>query len=201
MAEPINVTDHIGQESWGPKLINSVMGLNREELRSWSRYVRDVVAELVARGGEEIVSPVSIDDVHGFLAELKDTFMDIELLRYSKVHTALMEMAAPGSGWSPSVAMKAEMLLLMWEERFGPLKDVKTDLWGVGGRLEGLTMVKDSGEDDDTGEAKSPTQQDESMEIYPQPRGKHKKPLWGVKGGQGPGYAFSSGSMGFEVGK
>lgn len=201
MAETVNVTYHIGHESWGPKLINSVMGLNREELRSWSRYVRDVVAELVARGGEDLVSPVSIDDVHGFLAELKDTAMDIEMLRYSKVHTALMEISAPGSGWSPSVAMKAEMLLLMWEEQFGPLKDVKTDLWGIGGRLEGLKMVKDSDGVVQTGETESPAQQDMSLVVYPQPRGKHKKPLWGVKGGKGSGYAFSPGSMGFEVGK
>lgn len=201
MAENINITYHISHDSWGPKLINSVMGLNREELRSWSRYVRDVVAKVVAHGGEVLVSPVSIDDVHGFLAELKDTAMDIELLRYSKVHTALIEMSAPGSGWSPSVAMKAEMLLLMWEERFGPLKDVKTDLWGAGGRLEGLTMVKDSDEVDKNNQTESPAQPDQSLDVYPQPRGKHKKPLWAVKGGKGSGCAFSSGSMGFEVGK
>lgn len=177
------------------------MGLNREELRSWSRYVRDVVAGLVASGGEDSVSPVSIDDVDGFLAELKNTVMDIETLRYSKVHTALMEISAPDSGWSPSIALKAEMLLLMWEEHFGPLKDVKTNLWGVGGRLEGLTMLKDSDEADEASEAGPDARQDKSLEVYPHPKGKQKKQLWGVKGGKGPGYASSSGSMGFDVGK
>ncbi|KAL9100742.1 MAG: hypothetical protein Q9187_009329 [Circinaria calcarea] len=61
-------------------------------------------------------------------------------------------------------------------------------------------MLKDLDEADETGEAGPNAQRDKSMEVYPHPKGKQKKPLWGVKRGKGPGYAYSSGSMGFDIG-
>lgn len=36
----------------------------------------------------------------------------------------------------------AEALLSRWEERVGPLKSVRADLWGKGGRLEGCRKVR-----------------------------------------------------------
>lgn len=35
----------------------------------------------------------------------------------------------------------AETLLSRWEERVGPMKNIKADMWGKGGRLEGCKKV------------------------------------------------------------
>lgn len=36
----------------------------------------------------------------------------------------------------------AEALLVTWEERVGALKNIRADLWGVGGRLEGCRRAR-----------------------------------------------------------
>ena len=178
------------------------MGLTCDELRTWSRYIRDVLAPRVARGGEEAISHVTINGIHDFLADLSGMVIDLEVLKFSKVHTALMEMVMPGSGWSLAVVSKVETLLVLWKERFGELEAaVKIDLWAPGGRMEGVVKLDDMVGIVDTPKAKKKSQKDGSPEKRSSGGWKVIKSPWVVVGGKGPLYAFSSGHNGFQVGE
>lgn len=39
--------------------------------------------------------------------------------------------------------MQAEELIQKWEDELGPLKNLRSDLYGPGGRLEGVTKITD----------------------------------------------------------
>ena len=67
--------------------------------------------------------------------------MTADLLRYSRIEKALVVIAAGGGAWPADASLMAEALLVSWEERVGALKNVRADLWGVGGRLEGCRRV------------------------------------------------------------
>lgn len=41
------------------------------------------------------------------------------------------------------MVVQAENLIQQWEDELGPLKNLRSDLYGPGGRLEGLTKIVD----------------------------------------------------------
>ena len=123
--------------------------LTRDELRFWSRYIRDVLSPLIRNGGGSDLKAQELNDLEAFLDKLASRgSVDKETLRFSKLHIALMGIASSGSGWMQNVVMKVDALLEGWKREFGPLHELRSDLWGPGGRLHGLKRLNEKGMDD-----------------------------------------------------
>ena len=45
--------------------------------------------------------------------------------------------------WPIELVVKAEELIQKWEDKLGPLKNLRADLFGPGGRLEGVRKITD----------------------------------------------------------
>ena len=71
--------------------------------------------------------------------------MTVEYLRYSRIEKALSVIASGGGAWPADASLMAEALLGSWEQRVGPLKNIRADLYGKGGRLEGCKPMKGVG--------------------------------------------------------
>ena len=172
--------------------------LSQEEIRYWTSQIRDTAAARVRWGGEDVIDSVTIDKVYSLLSNLKDIKVTVEMLKYSRVHKALAEIAKSGSGWSTALMWKAEMLLLVWEEALGPLKELRADLWCEGGRLEGLKRFDDLSEDVRRGV--------ESEALLEAISGKgsgskHYAPSWEIHYGEERIDAYFSGHNGFAPGR
>jgi len=168
------------------------MALSQGALRVNARYIRDALGPLVAREGGEVLSPTTIPELLAFFGDLEQTVMTIDMLRYSHIQKAMMEICGPGTRWPPGLIKLAEAAIDRWERSLGPLKYVKANLWGPGGRLEGVTKV-----------AVGPDAvQDEEQRPYQQVpiETKERKSSWCVQGRCDPARAYVAGHNGFDVG-
>ena len=64
-------------------------------------------------------------------------------LRYSHMEKALMLLANADerAQWPANSVAKAQAILRKWEGEFGPLNDIRADLFADGGRLEGTSIA------------------------------------------------------------
>ena len=178
-------------------MVSLTWAFTREEIRYRTGHIRDTLAPQVARGGEHAISGVSVKEVDRFLADIKKVKMDIELLNYSRVHKALIEMSTFGSGWSPAIMWKSEMVLLTWEEEIGSLRELRADLWGEGGRLEGLKRAEDLTED-----VRHQVESETLINMISPGKGsKHYAPSWEIPNVKDRADAFMSGPNGFPIGR
>ena len=172
------------------------VGPNRDELRTWSQYIRDILI-LQLKDGTEIALAASIlEDIRGFLHELRTAYIDVDILRYSRVHTALKEICVMGDRWPTTITSPAKALLETWEMQFGPLSDITADLWGPGGRLEGLIKLVDS-----EGLPQEDIRRKNSSPIMRVIARKSIKSSWSVEGRSEPSCALRPGHNGFSVGE
>lgn len=167
------------------------MALSQGALRVNARYIRDALGPLVAREGGEILSPTTIAELLAFFEDLERTNMTIDMLRYSRIEKAMMEICGPGTRWPPGLIKLAEDALVRWKQSFGPLKHVEANLWGPGGRLEHVKKVVGPEAVQDKGHP-----QHQPLPAKP----KERKASWCVQGGCDPTRAYVAGHNGFEVG-
>ncbi len=112
----------------------------RDDLRLHSRYIRDTLVPLLSR--EQKLSHSDTALVHSIFKKLKSTHMTLDLLRYSHMEKALMVIVATGAScWPMEVVVLAEEMMQKWEDQLGPLKDLRADLYGSDGKLEGLKKI------------------------------------------------------------
>ena len=112
----------------------------RDELRLHSRYIRDALVPHLSR--EQSLSHSDTVIVHNIFKKLKSTPMTLDLLRFSRMEKALMVIIATGAScWPMELVVKAEEMMQKWEDQIGPLKDLRADLYGPGGKLEGLRKI------------------------------------------------------------
>ena len=172
------------------------MNLPQEELRCWSRYVRNNLVCKVACYGEEALTATMVESVRGFIVRLKNTEAKIEALRYSRIHLALMEISAVGSRWPSALISASEEILRAWQDQLGSLSDVRGDIWGPGGRLEGVpkeTCLVQHSIVNSNDEKMSINQRLELMDL--------SSPAWNVEGAQNYEYPLHYGHNGFPVGR
>ena len=68
--------------------------------------------------------------------------MTLDLLRSSRIHKALMIIVATETAsWPMDILVRAEELITKWEDELGPLKNLRADLYGPGGRMEGVRKL------------------------------------------------------------
>ena len=73
--------------------------------------------------------------------------MTLDLLRSSRIHKALMVIVATeDASWPMDILVRAEELITKWEDELGPLKNLRADLYGPGGRMEGVRKLTWKGE-------------------------------------------------------
>lgn len=169
----------------------------RDELRAWSRYIRDTLIPELNDGVEVALSATIVGAVQDFLRQVAPACIDMEILRYSRLHTAFKEICEMADRWPPAIALAADSLLLEWEIRIGPLEEVKADLWGPGGRLEGLVKLQDSGRSS----SESCHRKSSTPPVMMKIRSKSSKSSWSVEGTNGTDFALQSGHIGFEIGE
>lgn len=125
----------------------------REELRLHSRYIRDTLVPLLPQ--QRKLSHSDSVCLHSIFRSLDTIPMTLELLRYSRIEKALMAIATMGSAyWPMEILAHAAVLITKWEDELGPLKNLRADLYGPGGRMEGVRKItwKDGGVPDDVRE-------------------------------------------------
>ena len=172
------------------------MDLTQKELRCWSRYVRNNLACEVACYGEEALTAPTVESVRGFMERLQNTEAKIEVLRYSRIHLALMEISAVGSRWPSALISASEEILRAWQDKLGSLSDVRGDIWGPGGRLEGVPKeicLRRNSLVDPYDEKMSIDRRLELMSL--------RSPAWNVDGAQSYEYPLRYGHNGFAVGR
>lgn len=117
------------------------MVLTKEDLLAHSRYIRDTLAPRIAKDNNIISGKHAYDLTHlrSALDELHKSPMTVEILSFSRIEKALQKIVeAQGGGWPPDIVVKAKDLIARWDESLRSLQRVRTDLWGLGGRLEGF---------------------------------------------------------------
>lgn len=112
----------------------------REELRLHSRYIRDTLVPLLAK--QHKLNRSDSVCLHSIFQTLDAIPMTLDLLRYSRIEKALMVIAAIGNlCWPMDILVHAEELITKWEDELGPLKNLRADLYGPGGRMEGVKKI------------------------------------------------------------
>ncbi|KZF24049.1 hypothetical protein L228DRAFT_281161 [Xylona heveae TC161] len=111
------------------------MPLSREELRAQARYIREKLGPLVIRDGADILHRDSLENVEAFFSELARTEVDIDILRFTRIDKALLEMSAMGSRWPTYLVDMAESTVREWEKRLGDIRHLRTALWAPSGRM------------------------------------------------------------------
>lgn len=114
----------------------------RDELRTHSRYIRDNLVPLVACEGECQLNNRDLALLHSTLDRVDAIPMTLSLLRYSRIEQALLRISPACTKWPAEIAWQAEKILLKWKDELGPLNNLRADLWGPGGRLEGVRKLE-----------------------------------------------------------
>lgn len=126
----------------GPSWSSPVIPIStREELLLHSRYIRDDLAQMLARTPDSTLPPSDSVLIRSILSKLNVIKMNLNLLRYSRIEKALMVIAIPGTGWPIDISKQAIRLLEKWGNTLGSLKHLRADLYEPGGRLEGVMKI------------------------------------------------------------
>ena len=168
------------------------MALSQGALRVNARYIRDALGPLVAREGGEVLIPTTMAELLAFFGDLERTVITIDMLRYSRLEKAMMEICGPGTRWPPGLIKMAEDAINRWEGSLGPLKCVRAHLWDSGGRLEGVIKV--------AVQPQAVPDQEQRRDQQSVVKAKERQTSWCVHGGCDPTRAYVVGHNGFDVG-
>ncbi|KAH0566056.1 hypothetical protein GP486_000549 [Trichoglossum hirsutum] len=116
--------------------------LSRDELRRKSRYIRDIVAPVLASSPDGILAPHLLDNLRDIFAALASTPMTIYALEYSRIGKALFEICSKGTKWPEEFVVRAEKQLQAWIAEFGDITDLSPLLWVPGGRMHGIEKIQ-----------------------------------------------------------
>lgn len=114
----------------------------RDELRTHSRYIRDNLIPLVIRGEEGQLNNRDMALLLSTLNKVNKLPVTLDLLRFSRIEKALLEIVEADVEWPAGIAAQANYILLKWEDELGPIHDLHADLWAPGGRLEGVRKLE-----------------------------------------------------------
>lgn len=114
--------------------------LTPQALQYWARWIRDVLAPILARGSYTSLSEdnLYLSNFLMFFADLRHTAVTVDSLKNSRIHSALAHIVEQKMAWPDWIVEEAQELLQAWENELGSLRSIRADLWGPGGRLEGV---------------------------------------------------------------
>ncbi|KAK8177750.1 hypothetical protein IWX90DRAFT_492879, partial [Phyllosticta citrichinensis] len=113
--------------------------LSKEALRERASWIRDVLDPQIARDGPEVMSPDDVLTLHELFQALLDVEqLSLSVLRYSRIHMAVMDVCGKATRWPKKLAEGCDHVVDVWTERFGRLTDVRPRLCKSEGRLNGI---------------------------------------------------------------
>ncbi|KAK8190137.1 uncharacterized protein BKA78DRAFT_353593 [Phyllosticta capitalensis] len=123
--------------------------LSKEALRERASWIRDVLDPQIARDGPEVMSPDDVLTLHELFQALLDVEqLSLPILRYSRIHMAVMDVCGKATRWPKKLAEGCDQIVDVWTERFGRLAEVRPRLCRSEGRLDGictgLEMTRDA---------------------------------------------------------
>lgn len=124
-------------------LLPQLDDLSPEALRKQARWIRDVLDPRIAQNGAEALKADEILTLDEFLRKLLTTSLNVDDLRYSRMHLAVSEIAGRATRWPTKLIARCDVLVDAWEAQFGPLKSLGTPLYEPGGRLHGISKPGD----------------------------------------------------------
>lgn len=113
----------------------------RETLRTHARYICYTLVPLVTAEEGSKLNDRDIYCLRTILYEVNATPITLDLVRYSRIEKALTFIAMDPR-WPADATSKAQKIIKKWETSLGSLNDLRADLWGPRGRLEGLRKMK-----------------------------------------------------------
>ncbi|KAI9660539.1 MAG: hypothetical protein M1821_009890 [Bathelium mastoideum] len=120
-------------------LTTSTKMYSPDELKAMARWIRDDIDPEVAREGAAALCPDCVLQMHDtltvFAQDPLGAGISLASLQYSRIHRALLEVATKATRWPGRLIDLCDDVLIVWEKRFGRLKDVPLLLYGEGGRL------------------------------------------------------------------
>lgn len=129
--------------SWNRSDADQPFFLDRDYIRDRTRWIRDELDPQIARDGPEILCPDNVIILFTFLEDLRRSSLSLDILRYSRVHYALLEITGRATRWPGKLIDKVEHLIKLWEASFGHLRDIHRPLYEDGGRLHGISTAED----------------------------------------------------------
>lgn len=76
-------------------------------------------------------------------AKLKSLHVTAEDLQTTRIHKALLLITRAGSKWPEKLVEAADEVVDAWTRTCGPLETLRPDLFGPGGRLDGIVTRRD----------------------------------------------------------
>nr|POE86522.1 putative transporter [Quercus suber] len=120
---------------------------NPDHLRKQARWIRDCLDPQVASNGPDALHSDDILKLDEFLRRLLVSNVSLEDLRYSRIHSAIMEIAGRATRWPRRLIERCEALEKAWEKSYGPLGELTIPLYEPRGRLYGVCRPEELNRD------------------------------------------------------
>jgi hypothetical protein len=126
-----------------PARIEQATVLDLQYLKGRVSWIRDDLDPLVARDGPHTLQPDTVIVLFKFFAQLRASYLPLETIRDSRIHLALIDIARRATRWPARLIEEAEDIIFRWESEWGPLSSIKVNIYGIGGRLHGISTPED----------------------------------------------------------
>jgi len=114
-----------------------------EYLRTRTSWIRDDLDPLIAREGPDTLSSDAVITLFTFFDELRKSNIPLHILRYSRIHLALLDISGRATRWPGKLIDQVDDLVKHWESIYGSLLDIRPFLYEEGGRLHGISTPED----------------------------------------------------------
>ncbi|KAH0541982.1 hypothetical protein FGG08_003614 [Glutinoglossum americanum] len=121
---------------------NVSAALSRDELRYKARYIRDIIAPIIASAPDEALTPHLLATLRDIFTALERTPITIFAVEYSRIEKALLEICAEDTKWPEEFVVRAKRQLHIWTAELGDISDLMPLLWLPGGRMHGIEKIQ-----------------------------------------------------------
>lgn len=119
-----------------------------EYLRHQCRWIRDDLDPQVARNGPDALHSDDILELDELLRRLLSSSISLGDIRFSRLHMALSTICGQATRWPSRLIDRADAVKDVWENKYGPLRQLSVPLYEPGGRLHGICRPEDLNKDE-----------------------------------------------------
>ena len=114
-----------------------------QQLHEYAAWIRDDLDPAIAREGPEIMAPDDVITLHELFLELQRCTPSVTALKYSRIHYAIMDISGKATRWPSKLADECDSIIRAWERVYGSLNQIRSQLYGPGGRLWRICAQRD----------------------------------------------------------
>ncbi|KAL1642974.1 hypothetical protein SLS58_005216 [Diplodia intermedia] len=111
---------------------------SKEVLRQRACWIRDDLDPRISRDGPECMQPDDVLTLHELFLGLQNVDLSISVLRYSRIHVAVLEVSGKATRWPKRLAEECDKVIELWTKKYGKLSDIRPRLFNPDGRLYGV---------------------------------------------------------------